>query len=166
MQTRSHTHSHTLTHTHVYRNTYSCLHTQRDTLMHDLIDTSGELASDLNACDPSADNEDVFCVPRCCSPLCKFLQPIVSEQPIIILYVYAFVRGSCGNYNSVGLIFLAFAVARGHTSIFHNAVRYGRDFLDIYQAGAVNSLAVAKEECAVVREQDLMFTSLCSVIII
>jgi len=68
-----------------------------------------------------------------------------------------------GNYNCIGYIFLAFAVAR---DIFYNTVRYGCDFLDIHEACAVNGWAVAEEERSVVGEQDLMFTSLCSVMIV
>ena len=97
------------------------------------------------------------------SSTCKFLEPNGPEQPVVILYVRPFVRAACGNYNCIGFIFLAFAVAR---DIFYNTVRYGCDLLDIYEAGAVNSCAVAEEERSVVREQHLTFAPLCSVMII
>jgi hypothetical protein len=138
--------------------TYAYTHT-----LYALKDTSCEFANDLNACDSTADDEDMLRFSCCCSPLCKFLKPSGSEQPVVILDVRPFVRAAGGNYNCIGFFFLAFAVAR---DIFHNTVRYGCYFLDIYEAGAVNSWAVAEEERSVVREQDLKFTSLCSVMIV
>ena len=62
--------------------------------LHALIDTSCEFANDLNACDSTADDEDMVCFSCCCSPLCKFLEPSGSEQPVVILDVRPFVRAA------------------------------------------------------------------------
>ena len=147
----------------VCRRVHIRIHTYTACMDRYQLDTSCEFTNDLNACDSTADDEDMVCFSCCCSPLCKFLEPSGPEQPVVILDVRSLVRAACGNYNCIGFIFLACAVAR---DIFHNTVRYGCDFLDIYEAGAVNSWAVAEEERSVVREQDLMFTSRCSVMIV